>query len=215
MVRLRINKFVGSKMMKRRMLIFCVIVVLGIYLFGMVFGSDFFQPSIATKILRFHVLANSDSREDQAVKEEVRDAVGVYLQPLLEDAESLEETKQIVGRNIEPVVEIAKETLAEHGYDYEVTARITKTEFPEKRYGSYVFPEGDYEALQIVIGEGEGQNWWCVLYPNMCFKGSVFEVIEEEADEALREVLNPWEYASVFDSGKVELRFKFLEYFTD
>ena len=75
------------------------------------------------------------------------------------------------------------------------------------------FPKGDYEALQIVIGEGEGQNWWCVLYPNMCFRGSVFEVVEEEAGEALREVLSPWEYADVFESGKVQLRFKILEFF--
>ena len=64
-----------------------------------------------------------------------------------------------------------------------------------------------------MIGEGEGQNWWCVLYPNMCFRGSVFEVIEKDAEEALREVLSPWEYADVFDSGKVQIRFKFLEFF--
>ncbi|MBR2046789.1 MAG: stage II sporulation protein R, partial [Agathobacter sp.] len=73
----------------------------------------------------------------------------------------------------------------------------------------------EYEALQIVIGEGKGQNWWCVLYPNMCFKGSVFEVIEEEAEVALREVLSPWEYADVFESGEVEFHFKFLEYFRE
>ena len=102
-----------------------------------------------------------------------------------------------------------------NGYDYDVTARIAQIQFPEKTYGSYTFPKGEYEALQIVIGEGKGQNWWCVLYPNMCFKGAVFEVIEEDAKDALREVLSPWEYADVFDSGKVEFRFKFLEYFTE
>ena len=68
-------------------------------------------------------------------------------------------------------------------------------------------------ALQISIGGAKGQNWWCVLYPNMCFRGSVFEVVEEAAEEALREVLSPWEYAKVFDSGEVEVRFKFLEIF--
>lgn len=184
-----------------------------IYIWTTVLGNDLLQPSIASKILRFHVIANSDSECDQAVKEEVRDAVGVYLQPLLEEADSLEETKQIVGRNIRAIEDISKETLKANGYDYQVTARITRTDFPEKTYGSYTFPKGEYEALQIVIGEGEGQNWWCVLYPNMCFRGSVFEVVEEEAGEALREVLNAWEYADVFDSGKVEVRFKFLEFF--
>ncbi|MBQ8519389.1 MAG: stage II sporulation protein R [Agathobacter sp.] len=184
-----------------------------LYIWTVVLGHDLLQPSIASKILRFHVLANSNSNEDQEVKEKVRDAVGSYLQPLLEEAESLEETKQIVGKNIRDIIIVAENTLTENGYDYEVTARITRTDFPEKSYGAYTFPKGEYEALQIVIGEGEGQNWWCVLYPNMCFRGSVFEVVEEEAGEALREVLSPWEYADVFDSGEVKVRFKFLEFF--
>ena len=187
-------------------------VIVLLYIWTTVLGNDFLQPSIASKILRFHVIANSDSSNDQAVKEQVRDAVGTYLQPLLEEADNLEETKQIVGRNIGEVIRISKRTLAEYGYDYEVSAHITTTEFPEKTYGSYTFPKGEYEALQIVIGEGTGKNWWCVLYPNMCFRGSVYEVVEEEADESLREVLTPWEYAKVFDSGKVKIRFKLLEF---
>lgn len=187
--------------------------IIFLYIWTTVLGNDFLQPSIASKILRFHVLANSDSNEDQAVKVKVRDAVGIYLQPLLEEAETLDETKQIVGKNIRNVIRVAENTLAENGYDYKVTAHITRTDFPEKTYGSYTFPKGEYEALQIIIGEGEGQNWWCVLYPNMCFRGSVFEVIEDEAGEALREVLSPWEYADVFDSDKVQVRFKFLEFF--
>ena len=187
--------------------------VMFLYIWTVVLGNDFLQPSIASKILRFHVLANSDSNEDQAVKEKVRDAVGVYLQPLLQEADNLEETKKIVNDKMENIIEVAKDTLVQNGYDYEISACITHTDFPEKRYGAYTFPKGEYEALRIVIGEGEGQNWWCVLYPNMCFRGSVFEVVEKEAGEALKEVLSPWEYADVFDSGKVQLRFKFLEFF--
>lgn len=188
-------------------------VIASLYIWTTVLGNDLLQPSIASKILRFHVLANSDSHADQEVKEKVRDAVGVYLQPLLQDSESLEETKQIVTENMQQIITVAENTLQENGYTYPVCARITNTSFPEKSYGAYTFPKGEYEALQIVIGEGEGQNWWCVLYPNMCFRGSVFEVVEEEAGEALREVLSPWEYADVFESGKVQLRFKFLEFF--
>lgn len=188
-------------------------VVIFLYTWIMVLGNDPLQPAIASKILRFHVLANSNSAEDQAVKEEVRDAIGTYLKPLLEESQSLEETKEIVGQHMGEIIEIAKATLESKGYDYDVTACITEAEFPEKSYGSYTFPKGEYEALQITIGEGEGENWWCVLYPNMCFKGTVYEVVEEDAEEALREVLNPWEYADVFESEKVEFRFKFLEYF--
>ena len=188
-------------------------IVMFLYIWTTVLGNDVYQPSIASKILRFHVLANSDSDEDQTVKEKVRDAVGIYLQPYLKDADSLARTKEVVNDRMEEIIEVARNTLVQNGYDYEVRACITNTSFPEKSYGAYTFPKGDYEALQIVIGEGDGQNWWCVLYPNMCFRGSVFEVVEEEAGEALREVLSPWEYADVFDSGKIEVKFKFLEFF--
>ncbi len=199
--------------MRRTVVYILIGILLGIYIGTNVLGYDFLQPSIASKILRFHVLANSDSVGDQEVKEKVRDAVGVYLQPLLADADSLEETKQIIGENMEGIETISRQTLKEYGYDYPVKVCITRTDFPEKSYGAYTFPKGEYEALQISIGEAAGQNWWCVLYPNMCFRGSVFEVVEESAGQALREVLNPWEYADVFDSGKVEVQFKFLEFF--
>ena len=199
--------------MKKYLFVIFAGVVVFLYVWIVMLGNDILQPSIASKILRFHVLANSDSVQDQTVKEKVRDAVGVYIQPLLEDADNLEETKTIVEENMEQIVAVAKSTLVANGFDYEVTARVTNTFFPEKTYGSYTFPKGEYEALQIIIGEGNGQNWWCVLYPNMCFRGSVFEVIEEKAEVSLREVLSPWEYADVFDSGKVQIRFKFLEFF--
>lgn len=189
------------------------VIIIFLYVWMVVLGNDPLQPAIASKILRFHVLANSDSPEDQAVKEKVRDAIGTYLKPMLEEAGSLGETKQIVDDNLDIIVEVAKATLEAEGYDYEVRAHLTVTDFPEKSYGAYTFPKGEYEALQITIGEGAGQNWWCVLYPNMCFRGSVYEVVEDEAGEALQEVLSPWEYADVFESGEVELRFKILEYF--
>lgn len=185
------------------------------YIWTVCLGNDLLQPSIASKILRFHVVANSDSIEDQQVKEAVRDAVGYYLQPMLEGATSLEETKAIVNAHLGEIIDVVVETLDENGFCYDVEACITTTHFPEKTYGSYTFPKGQYQALQITIGEGKGQNWWCVLYPNMCFRGTVYEVIEEDAKVALQEVLTPWEYADVFESDEVELKFKFLEYFTE
>lgn len=198
--------------MKKMLFYIFACAVIFVYIWTIVLGNDVLQPSIASKILRFHVLANSDQIQDQEVKKEVRDAVGIYLQPYLKDVKSLDETKLVVEEHMDDIVAVAEQTLSEHGYDYNVMAHITHTEFPEKSYGSYTFPKGEYEALQIVIGEGQGQNWWCVLYPNMCFRGSVFEVIEEEAGEALREVLSPWEYADVFDSGDVEVKFKIFEF---
>lgn len=199
--------------MKKWFVRFAMVAVVLLYIWIAVLGNDPLQPSIASKILRFHVLANSDSPSDQKVKEKVRDAVGTYLQPLLEESDNIEETRTIVTAHMDRIIAISKETLKEHGYDYSVSAAITHTDFPEKTYGSYTFPKGNYEALEITIGNGAGQNWWCVLYPNMCFKGTVFAVEDNEAGEELREVLSPWEYADVFDSGDVEVRLKVLEYF--
>lgn len=171
------------------------------------------QAEIAEKILRFHVRANSDSERDQQVKEEVRDAVGSYIEPKLTDAGTLEETKAIVEENMDGIMETAERVLKQEGEDYTVNAFLTRTLFPVKTYGNYTFPAGEYEALEVVLGEGKGHNWWCVLYPNMCFRGSVYEIVAEEAEEALREVLTVEEYQEVFDSGKFEIRWKFLEYF--
>lgn len=175
--------------------------------------TDPLQPEIADKILRFHVLANSDSKEDQEVKKKVRDAVGAMMEPRLAESRNLEETEAIVQRSMENIVEVATETLEENGYHYGASARLANVEFPVKSYGAYTFPAGEYEALQVTLGEGEGHNWWCVLYPNMCFRGSVYDVPSDEAKHALHEVLTPEEYEDIFRHGKYQIRFKFLEYF--
>jgi stage II sporulation protein R len=175
--------------------------------------TDPLQPQIAKKILRFHVLANSDSEDDQAVKLKVRDAVGTIMQEKLENADSLSTSKQIVSDNLELIRQTAQETLQKEGYSYGVTASLSTVEFPEKTYGAFTFPAGEYEALEVVLGEGEGHNWWCVLYPNLCFRGSMYEVVDEESEKELREVLTPEEYADVFNSGHFEIRLKFLEHF--
>ena len=200
--------------MKKYLLGTAMAFVAVIYIWVVVLGNDPLQPSIASKILRFHVLANSNNEADQAVKEQVRDAVGTYLRPFLEEAGNIEETRRIVSGHLEKIVELSCITLRENGYDYEVEAKLTDTYFPEKTYGSYTFPKGTYEALEIIIGAGKGDNWWCVLYPNMCFKGTVYEVVNSAAGEELREVLSPWEYADVFDSGSIEIRSRVLEYFS-
>lgn len=175
--------------------------------------GDPLQPQIAAKILRFHVLANSDSERDQQIKLKVRDAVGSYMEPKLSGSESLYKTKQIVDANIEGVIATAEKVLKKEGVDYGATAYLTTMDFPVKTYGDYTFPAGKYEALRVVLGKGAGHNWWCVLYPNMCFRGSVYEIVEEDARQELREVLDDEEYADVFQRGKYQVRFKILELF--
>lgn len=168
--------------------------------------------SISTKVIRFHVLANSDSKQDQSLKLKVRDAVGAYMQNELEGISDVEESREILIKDMEQIVSTAKEVIQQEGYGYGVTARLGQTEFPEKTYGTYTFPAGEYEALQIVIGEGKGKNWWCVMYPNLCFYNSVYEVVDEGAEESLKKVLTAEEYAAIMESGDYEARFKWLSF---
>lgn len=165
------------------------------------------QPEIAEKILRFHIRANSDEELDQELKLKVRDAIGVLLGEDLTNTKNIEESKEIIQEKIPQIMDKAKEVIVAEGYSYEVDAYLTTTYFPEKTYGDYTFPEGEYQALEVVIGEGEGHNWWCVLYPNMCFRGSVYEVVEEGAKEELQEVLTTEEYEAVFSEGNYEVHF--------
>lgn len=168
------------------------------------------QQNMAQKVLRFHVLANSDSREDQALKLKVRDQVGTLMAEKLKDADSLKDSEQIVKANLNVIEDCAAKVISAEGYDYSVSAALENCMFPEKTYGAYTFPGGDYEALRVVIGSGEGHNWWCVMYPNLCFANSMYEV-DDSSGEKLREVLDPQEYASVLRQGNYQVRFKLLD----
>lgn len=170
------------------------------------------QHDISEKVLRFHVLANSDDEADQNLKLAVRDAVGSYMQKKLAGVDDLEECEQIVNGNLDEIQEVAAETIAQNGYDYDVTAELEYTSFPVKSYGSYTFPAGEYEALRVVIGEGKGHNWWCVMYPNMCFSGSMYEVVDEKAGEKLREVLTTEEYEKVLAEGNYQIQLKYFSF---
>lgn len=173
------------------------------------------QESIAGKVLRFHVLANSDSDIDQTLKLKVRDAVGTQMAEMLSGADSLEKCEQLVAANIGEIERTAERVIAGEGHTYTVDAFLQEVSFPVKVYGDYAFPAGEYEALEVVIGAGEGHNWWCVMYPNMCFSGSVYEVVDEEAKTRLKEVLSEDEYEAVLSSGDYEVQFKYLTFLNE
>lgn len=173
------------------------------------------QQGIAGKVLRFHVLANSDSDSDQQLKLKVRDTVGAQMAEVLADAESLADCERLVTENMEEIRQTAEEVIAQQGYDYTVDAFLQEVSFPVKTYGDYTFPAGEYEALELVIGAGEGHNWWCVMYPNMCFSGTVYEVVDEDAKRELRRVLSEDEYEEILASGDYEVQFKYLTFLNE
>ena len=124
---------------------------------------------IKDKLIRFHVIANSDTEEDQNLKLKVRDRVVEALSGKLSGVTSLEEAEIELEKNIEYVNKIAKEVIEENNYTYEVNTMLSYENFPDKVYGDCVFPQGNYEAFRVIIGEGKGQNWWCVMFPSLCF----------------------------------------------
>lgn len=168
------------------------------------------QAGIAEEVLRFHVRANSDSEEDQRVKMLVKERVVSYLQPVLDQAASAEESKTLVLQHLEEVEELAEQVLEEEGCDYGVQVSVGKSDFPEKIYGDCRFPAGEYEALIVELGEGEGHNWWCMLYPGLCFFEDTYGVVSEEKKEELKYLLTEDEFSWVTDWDKVRISFKWF-----
>ena len=119
-------------------------------------------------IIRFHVIANSDSDEDQELKFKVRNRVLAKVQNALEGSQGAAQTREYIEENLEEIEACALQCVRAEGYDYDVKARIGVTAIPAKEYDDVYFPAGTYEALTITIGEGKGQNWWCVVFPPLC-----------------------------------------------
>ncbi|ONI40682.1 stage II sporulation protein R [Candidatus Epulonipiscium fishelsonii] len=165
-------------------------------------------------VLRFHVLANSNTSQDQLLKETVRDAVLAFMEPKLRQATSIEESRELISQNFKNIEQISKRVINNWGKDYKVHIEIAETKFPTKSYGDIVFPAGTYEACRILIGEAEGENWWCVMYPPLCYVDAATGFESLEGKELLH-TLNEEQYKII--SYQVEhpyqIRFKLLQWF--
>lgn len=134
--------------------------------------APLFQTQVETEYLRIHIRANSNSAEDQRVKYLVKDAVVEALIPLLSEAETKAEAKDIVEKNLNYINAVADAVLASEGFDYSGNARVAVEQFPTRVYDDITLPEGEYEAVILDLGSGEGNNWWCLVYPAFCFTKS-------------------------------------------
>lgn len=164
--------------------------------------------TISEKVLRFHVLAKSDSADDQRRKLLVRDAVGAWMGEKLQQANDRLECEQLIEAQLPHIQQLAEQTLAADGKSERVQVRLADVEFPDKTYGDYEFPAGVYRALQIVIGEGAGHNWWCVLYPNLCFSSEGYDVTGDGAKEKLTRLLSAEEYEVLLKEHRYRFAFK-------
>ena len=166
------------------------------------------QKEIASEVLRFHVLANSDSEEDQALKLKVKDTILTFMKMELPEANDKEQSKKWVSDNLDRIEAVACAVVKEEGYDYPIKVRLKECKFPEKTYGDITFPAGTYEALRVEIGSAQGQNWWCVLYPNLCFLDAIHAVVPEQGKDDLEEVLDDEAYELV--TSKTIFRIKWF-----
>lgn len=168
------------------------------------------QKGLAEEVFRFHVLANSNSEADQELKLKVRDGVISYMKEQLPENADKEKTKWWAKEHLQELETVAGEIIGNEGYSYKVSAKVETISFPKKTYGDITFPAGDYEALRILIGEANGNNWWCVLYPNLCFVDSIHAVVPKEEKEELKEVLTDEEYEVITVGTKFKIKWFFL-----
>lgn len=155
-------------------------------------------------ILRFHVRANSDDEKDQEVKMAVKEDVLHFLKPKLDSCKTVEESKQVIVDNLQNIYTIAVDTLTEQGFDDSVMVYMTTEDFPAKQYGDVTLPAGEYEALRIDIGEAKGKNWWCIMFPPLCFIDESTAVITQEGKEELRRALTEEEFQMLLQGGLEE-----------
>mgnify|MGYP003247945592 FL=1 len=167
---------------------------------------------IADSVFRLHVIANSDSAEDQNLKYIVRDKVIEYMSSISQNASSKEDVIEIAKANLDKIQAIASQTIRENGYTYSVNVEVGNFSFPSKRYGDITLPPGYYDALRIKIGEAEGQNWWCVMFPPLCFVDVTSGVVPDESKEIMKENLSKEEFDLISkNSNEVKVKFKIVE----
>jgi stage II sporulation protein R len=173
------------------------------------------QNDVAGKLIRFHVIANSDSKVDQELKLKVRDSVLEYVSPKLINSKDIEESRKIINDENNSIKKIAEKVINKNGFKYSVATTLSKEYFPVKSYGNITLPQGEYEAFKILIGSGMGQNWWCVMFPPLCFvditKG---DVSFEKTESDMRGVLSEDEYELIDntkDNKEIIVKFKLTE----
>ncbi len=167
------------------------------------------STDIANSVFRLHVIANSDSQEDQNLKYKVRDNLLSYMNKICKNAQSKSEAIEIAKKHENDFKNIALETIKNEGYSYNVKINIGNFEFPTKHYGDISLPSGYYDALRVEIGEAKGQNWWCVMFPPLCFVDVSSGVVPEDSKEMLENNLSEEEFALVSDKSNAEIQFKF------
>lgn len=200
------------KNFKRFLIIFLLFTIY--ILFSLVSYSNAVSADISNSVFRLHVIANSNSDEDQALKYKVRDALIEYMNSISKDVSTKEEAIKIAEENKNNFYNIAKEVVNDNGFNYDVNIKIGNFSFPTKTYGDISLPAGFYDALKVEIGNANGKNWWCVMFPSLCFVDVSEGVVPDESKEGLQSNLQEEEYNLISsDNLEFQVKFKLVELF--
>ncbi len=193
-------------------ILICVYTIFCAYSYVQAVSSD-----LKESVFRLHVIANSDSEEDQNLKYKVRDNLLKYMNDICSTCTTKAEAIEIAETHLDDFKQIAESTILNNGYSYDVNVELGEFEFPTKSYGNISFPAGIYDALKVKIGKSEGHNWWCVMFPPLCFVDISNGVIPEDSKKVLENELTQEEFALISDdsSSAINLKFKLLEIFSN
>lgn len=193
-----------------------LIILFSIYVFIYAFSYvNAVSANISNSVFRLHVIANSDSAEDQNLKYLVRDALIDYMNSVSKNSNSKDEALSIAYQHKSDFYKIAKKVINDNGYDYNVNISIGNFAFPTKNYGDISLPAGYYDALKVEIGNASGQNWWCVMFPPLCFVDISTGIVPEDSKETIKDSLHTEEYNLINNAQTADVKFKFklLEFF--
>ena len=202
--------------MKKLKIAFILIVLISIFIFVNAYNYvEAISDNLYNSVFRLHVIANSDSEEDQNLKYIVRDNLINYMNEKCKNLSSKEDIIEYAKNNLTEIKQTAENTIKENGYNYPVVVEIGNYEFPTKWYGDISFPEGFYDALRVRIGKATGQNWWCVMFPPLCFVDSTTGIVPDSSKQALKETLSEENYKIISESenSDITIKFKLIEFF--
>ncbi len=197
-----------------------IVLILLLFLYTFISALNYVQAissDISSSVFRLHVIANSNSNEDQSLKYKVRNDLLNYMNNICKNCTSKEEAMSTVSCHKDEFRQVALNTIRNEGYSYDVKIQIGNFEFPTKHYGDISLPAGFYDALKVEIGEAQGRNWWCVMFPSLCFVDVSNGFVPEESKDELKNALTDEEYSLISDNSNSEIKFKFklIEFFTN
>lgn len=190
--------------MKYKKLILTLLFIIAFVYIGHTMIEESFAKKYNDKLIRFHIRANSDNEEDQNLKLKIRDEILEEMEEKFSDTKSLNESRNIIKENMDKMKEITEKVIDREGKDYEVAVTLGQDKFPTRKYGDLVLPAGDYETLLITIGEGKGQNWWCVMFPPLCFVDITHSVAYNVEEDIEKVTIEPYYEETKNKLGKEE-----------